>query len=353
MPPPTATHAPAPAAWRRGLSLWLIGGFGALLAIPWSLISPPLARYHIEAGLALGIALALSNLAHTGALGKRLSRTLIQLCVVLLGFRMDLHEVARAGLRGLAFAGATILFTFALGAALARLLRTDRKLTTLLSSGTAICGGSAIAAVSTVIRATPAQVSIATATVFILNGAALYLFPILGRALHLSPEQFGMWAGVAIHDISSVVGAAQTFDATQAAGGAAAAHATDTATIVKLSRVIWIAPVCLAAGWWFARREPAGQSGAARAAPPIPWFVVAFLLAAAARTLWPDQLAPAAPTLLTIARSGMALALFLIGAALSRRALAEVGWRPLALGVILWLAIAAGSLAAILAGASA
>src|SRR4051812_24325893 len=149
MPPPNATPAP----WRRALSLYLITGFGLLLAVPWSLRWPALARYHIEAGLAIGLALALTNLAHTGALGKRLSRTLIQLCVVLLGFRMDLHEVARAGLRGLAFAAATIFFTFALGAALARLLRTDRKLTTLLSSGTAICGGSAIAAVSTVIRA--------------------------------------------------------------------------------------------------------------------------------------------------------------------------------------------------------
>jgi uncharacterized integral membrane protein (TIGR00698 family) len=344
-PPPT----PAPAA-AAALSRALLALGAAFCLVPWSRVLPALDRFHIEIGLALGIILALAGLVHPGSAGKKVSRIVIQVCVVLLGFRMDLREVVHDGGKGLLFAAGTIITTFALGWAIGeRALRIDGKLTTLVSSGTAICGGSAIAAVSTVIGASSAQISVATATVFILNGIALYLFPPLGHALGLTPQQFGAWAGVAIHDISSVVGAAQSFDSSSAPGS----HSVDTATIVKLSRVLWIVPICIVAARWpklGGAGVPPADSGATDQQPrrtklPIPWFIALFLLAAAVRSLWPEQLSPAAPVIGLLAKSGMALALFLIGAGLSRKALAEVGWRPMALGVSLWLFIACASLA--------
>ncbi|MEX2217285.1 MAG: putative sulfate exporter family transporter [Phycisphaerales bacterium] len=343
-------------AWRRGLGLWLILLVGLAVGIPWPLLWPGGARYQIEAALALGILLALAGLIHAGPIARRLSRLLIQACVVLLGLRMDLHEVWRAGIVGIAFAVATIAATFTLGWLLGRALRTDGKVTTLLSSGTAICGGSAIAAVSTVIGASAAQVGVATATVFTLNGVALFLFPWLGGLLGLSPEEFGAWAGVAIHDVSSVVGAAQSFDAAHPAGPSSPAVATDTATVVKLSRVIWIAPICIAAAWWAQKKGRRHEGTEARSdrtwRVPVPCFVLLFLLASAVRTAWPAPIQPADDGLRIAARCGMALALFLIGAGLSRRAIAEVGWRAMALGVALWVFIAAAALAAIRAGAA-
>jgi uncharacterized integral membrane protein (TIGR00698 family) len=244
---------------------------------------------------------------------------------------------------GLAFAAATIAGVFVLGWLLGRLLKTDGAISTLLSSGTAICGGSAIAAVSSVIGAAPAQVSVATATVFILNGIALYLFPALGHQLGLSPEQFGTWAGIAIHDVSSVVGAAQSYGH----DAAATALATETATVVKLSRVIWIGPVCIMAAWRTGRAAARGQSGFPAAYLPVPWFIVLFALAAGVRTIWGPHLAPADASILLISRCGMALALFLIGAGLSRAALMSVGWRPLLQGVLMWIALSAVALVAV------
>lgn len=260
---------------------------------------------------------------------------------MLLGFRMDLMQVLRAGSSGLLFAIGTMAGTFLLGAWLARLLRVESKTATLLSTGTAICGGSAIAAISGIVGATSAQIAVATGVVFILNGLALFIFPPLGDALGLTATQFGTWAGVAIHDVSSVVGAAQSFAAQH--GGAIA---VDTATVVKLSRVLWIIPICLIAAM-LVRRSHATDPSATHArprTPPIPWFIALFILAAAARTLLPGPLTEAAPTLLTIAKSGMTIALLFIGAGLTREALKQVGWRALSLGVILWIAIAATSL---------
>jgi uncharacterized membrane protein YadS len=169
--------------------------------------------------------------------------------------------------------------------------------------------------------------------------------------MSMSAAQFGTWAGVAIHDVSSVVGAAQSFDHAIEPGQAMSA---DTATIVKLSRVIWIVPICIVASWWMARlhqitAEPsaeqpaAGTAAATSHAPstrlPIPWFIVLFLAAAAVRTLLPAQIAPLSQPIAIIAKSGMATALFLIGLGLSRKAMATVGWRPFALGIALWVFI--------------
>lgn len=308
------------------LAIWSLAS--AAMLLPWT--KPWMA-------LLAGAALALTNLAAMQDKTKGWSRLLIQVAVVLTGLTLDLKELSHLAVSGLSFALGTIVGVFALGVLGARLLRTDAKLTTLLCSGTAICGGSAIAAVSGVINATPAATSVAIGVVFLMNAAALFIFPALGHWLDLTQAQFGTWAAVAIHDVSSVVGAAKQF------GGEETMH---VATAVKLSRTLWIAPIAIAAGWWFARQE--AQSGARRTslASIVPWFVVGFVVASTVRTLVPD-IASVTQYTQPIGGAMMTLALFWIGCGLSRKTLAAVGWRPFVLALTLWLFISGVSLAVI------
>ena len=278
----------------------------------------------------LGMALALSVGNPYGARTRPASKLLLQASVVLLGFGMNLGAVLHAGERGFGLALLTIAGTFALGWLLARWLRIPARVSLLISAGTAICGGSAIAAVSAVVDAAEAEMSVAMGAVFLLNAVALYLFPRLGHWLGLSQAQFGMWAGMAFHDISSVVGAASQYGLT----------ALQTATAVKLSRALWIVPVALLAGWKH------GPVNGERKRAPVPWFIGCFLLASLARTLLPG-LAVAAPALTRMAVIGLTITLLLIGAGLSRATLRSVGARPLVQGLLLWLAIAVGSLSAV------
>lgn len=307
--------------------------------------------------LAGGIALALTGLTAWGPLAKKYSRLLIQISIVLLGFWIDLARVLQAGLAGAAFSVGVIVVTFALGGLLAKVLKTESKLAALLSAGTAICGGSAIAATGAVIRAGEAAMSVALGLVFLLNAIALFAFPPLGHALDLSPTQFGAWCAVAVHDVANVVATAKSYG-DQALG---------EATVIKLTRVLWLAPMCLVLGWWFGRgaregpnpREDHGLNPAAprprwhapaRAAKQffrfVPWFIVGFLTASLVRY----SVVRLAPGLATEAAQGgdyarsaakvlMTAALFLIGTGLSRKAIASVGVRPLLHGVILWLAV--------------
>ncbi len=276
--------------------------------------------------LALGIALALAVGNPFARRTRPAARLLLQVSVVLLGFGMDLGAVALAGERGLGLALLTISGTFLLAAALARWLRIPGRLATLIAAGTAICGGSAIAAVSAVVEAPEAEMSLAMGVVFLLNAVALYLFPRLGHHLALTQVQFGTWAGMAIHDISSVVGAASEYGLV----------ALQTATAVKLSRALWIVPVAIIAGW---------KTGS-RAKVQVPWFIALFLLASLARTLV-APLAALGPWLSRLAVLGFTFTLFLIGAGLSRHTLRSLGVRPLLLALLLWLAIGAGALAAV------
>jgi len=289
---------------------------------PWA--SPGLAL-----GLGLVFALALDNPYRDR--GGRYVRALLQVSVVLLGFGVDIGLLLRAGMHGLAFAAVSIAATFALGHALARYLAVERKASLLISAGTAICGGSAIAALGSAVGADHGEMSVAMGTVFLLNAVALFLFPPLGHLLGLSQEQFGTWAGIAIHDVSSVAGA----------GAAYGADALRTATVVKLSRVLWIVPVTLIA----ARFVP--HTAASRARLPVPWFIVGFLLASLAGSLVP-VMAAWTPLLIRAARIGFAVTLFCIGASLSRSALKAVGYRPLLQGVLLWVAVSAASLWAVM-----
>lgn len=296
-------------------------------------VGPPIA-------LAMGLALALTlgNPFREGT-GK-LVKPLLQTSVVLLGFGMDLPAVLTVGAHGVVLAAATIGLTLALAAVLGRLLAVDPTASTLIGSGTAICGGSAIAAVGGVLDAKHGPMTVALGTIFILNAVALYVFPPIGHLFGLTQEQFGTWAGIAIHDVSSVV----------AAGDAYGPHALEVATAVKLSRTLWIVPVSLFAGYLHRRHQARTSSSATpgRRSAPFPWFICLFLGASLARTFVP-ALATAAPDLVLIAKAGLTVVLFLIGAGMSLPMLRQTGWRPLAQGALLWLFISTLSLSMIMA----
>jgi uncharacterized integral membrane protein (TIGR00698 family) len=296
--------------------------------------SPPVA-------LVTGAALALFATHPFPSAGRKLTKILLQTCVVLLGFGMDLPLVLRVGLHGAVFAAVSIAVTLLAGMWLGPRLALDGKTSALIASGTAICGGSAIAAVSSVIAASEAQIAVSIGTVFLLNGVSLYLFPWVGHALHLSQGQFGLWAGVAIHDISSVVGAGMSYGA----------EALQTATAVKLSRTLWIVPVTLAVGAYMTRRTHAtvggGRIRSVVSSATFPLFIGLFLAASLTRSLVP-AVADWSPLIAAGARRGMVLVLFLVGSSLSLRALKAVGWRAFASGVVLWAAVSAATLAVIL-----
>lgn len=335
----------------RGAIAPVVFVLGLLLCLtPWA--SPALA-------LGLGVMMAVAGLTAWPGESKKLSRLLIQVCVVLLGFRMDFAQLIGTAKDGLLFAAGTIVGTMALGYVVGRALRTGREISLLISSGTAVCGGSAIAAVGSAIAADGTAMAVATGTVFILNAVALYLFPAIGHALHLSPEQFGTWAGVAIHDVSSVVGAAKSYHVP----GETGATALDVANVVKLSRVLWIIPLVFYARWMMRERRGEAVGGVAesglgddemamprrrRFAAPIPWFIVLFLAASLLRSVVPE-IRPWAETIKTIAGYGFQAALYLIGAGLSVAAIRSVGWRAMAQGVTLWIVISVSSLLVVLA----
>ncbi len=254
------------------------------------------------------------------------SKKLLQLSVVGLGFGVGIVEVWLAGRQAVLYTPISIVMTVAAGLLLGQLFRTPVRTSVLISFGTAICGGSAIAAMAPVIKADDEEIAISLATVFSLNAAALFLFPPVGHLFGLTERQFGLWAALAIHDTSSVVGATSAFGVSALAIG----------TTVKLARAAWIAPAAL-----IASRFTNSQVKAR-----IPLFIIGFIVAASVRSLLPSmqhlwQLFAA------IARQGLVVTLFLIGTGLNRQVLQRVGFRPLAQGVILWLIVSAVMLAVI------
>jgi uncharacterized integral membrane protein (TIGR00698 family) len=287
-----------------------------------------------EIALGLGMLLAIAGFAPKSLPLSKLARMCIQTGVVIMGLSMNLHDLAKAGVIGAAFAAGTIIVTFALGALLGTLLKCEAKLTNLVSAGTAICGGSAIAATGSAIGATQAQMSVAIGTVFLLNAIGLYIFPPLGHAMEMTQQQFGTWCAIAVHDVSSVVGAATSYDRYF---GPTEHAALDVATAVKLSRTLWIAPVAFASAWWFRRHGGAGDKSVAKAVA-WPWFILWFVLAAAIGTFIP-AFEPVRGPALIVAKKLLLIALLLIGCGLSLKAIASVGWRAIVLGVVLWVAI--------------
>jgi uncharacterized integral membrane protein (TIGR00698 family) len=223
------------------------------------------------------------------------------------------------------FTVATIFGTLALGWLVGKVLNINGKTSALISSGTAICGGSAIAAVAPAIRADTDETSVSLGTIFILNSVALFIFPYIGYALDLNEHQFGIWAAIAIHDTSSVVGAGAKY------GG----EALQIATTVKLARALWIAPVAFLFAFLYRPKH-----GETRIRDMIPWFIFFFLLATVVRTYTPPEFPPSVfDSLVRLAKAGLVLSLFLIGASLSRETLRAVGVKPLVQGVALWIAI--------------
>ena len=288
------------------------------------------------AALAGGSLLALTVGNPWPAQSRAWTHRLLPLAVVGLGADMNLRTVMKAGLQGLGYTALSLLLVLALGWWLARLLKVDRDAGLLISVGTAICGGSAIAAVAPVLRAKEQAISVALATVFLLNAVALVIFPPIGQAAGLGQDAFGLWAALAIHDTSSVVGA----------GLAYGPRALEVATTVKLARALWIVPLTLGLGWLVARR-----SGTSPDAPPLrpPWFIAGFLATAALVTYVPVLQLPG-HVLASAARRLLVLTLFLIGGGLSREALRTVGFRPFLQGLLLWLLVGALGLGAVKLG---
>jgi len=311
-------------AQRIAAVLMPLGAVAALLpgTPPWAALL---------AGAAL--ALTLGNPCATAA--GRAAKWLLQIAVVGLGAGIDLGVVARAGGQGFGYTFVGLVATFAVGAWLAGRLGVGAKVAALVCAGTGICGGSAIAAAAPAIDARPEETSAALAVVFLLNGVALLVFPVIGTWAGLDTRQFGLWCALAIHDTSSVTGAALT-------------HGHDAlviATTVKLARALWIVPVVLLLGAWFRRGT---GPGAARGIQ-VPWFIAGFVAVSALFTFVP-ALQPAARITGAVSRSLLTLTLFLIGTGLSPAVVRTVGARPLVHALLLWILIGTGGLVAILAG---
>ncbi len=279
-------------------------------------VSPPVA-------LSLGLVFGFAFPHPYDRSAKKLSRYLLQASVVGLGFGMNLHDVIRAGRSGFVYTVLGISFTMVAGMGLGALLAMKRTPAFLISTGTAICGGSAIAAVGPITGASDEQMAVSLGTIFVLNSVALLIFPPIGSALKLTQTQFGLWAALAIHDTSSVVGAAAKYGAGALAVG----------TTVKLARALWIVPLSIATA----------LVKHARTKIQWPWFIALFCLAAVCNTYLPAA-TQAYAVLWRIAKIGLTATLYLIGTGISLSTLKKVGHRPLLQGVILWLLISGGSL---------
>lgn len=292
---------------------------------------PSLSSSAAPLALAAGVSLALTVGNPWRRLTATLSARLLQVAVVTLGLGVSLESLVRAGTTGI---GLTVLFiavVFAAGMLLGRWMAVERDLSLLVTAGTSICGGSAVAALGPAIGASREAISIAVATVFVLNAVALYVFPPIGHWLDLSQHQFAVWAALGIHDTSSVVGAAASYGP----------RALEEATILKLARALWILPLVLVVPRLTRSR------GRTLSAIPIPWFIGLFILAAIARSLatpgtihWFDAGARAG-------RVALVITLFLIGASLSRDQLRSIGPRPFFLGLVLWVAVSVATLAVV------
>ena len=284
--------------------------------IPW--ISPPIALF-------LGLAFALTLGSPFPVFNKKASKYLLQIAVIGLGFGMNLHESLKAGTDGILFTIISVVSVIIIGILVGKFYKVDKVTSYLISSGTAICGGSAIAAVGPIVRADESQMSVSLATVFVLNAIALFIFPTIGQWLNLSQIQFGTCAAIAIHDTSSVVGA----------GSAYGEEALKVATTVKLTRALWIIPLTIFTTFYFKSKGDKLY---------IPWFILFFIIAMLLNTYLniPTKITS---SIVAVSRQCLTLTLFFIGAGLSRNTLKNVGSKPLLLGISLWIFIGLVSLA--------
>ena len=294
--------------------------FGGMILAASGLISPAIA---LLIGLVYGMTLAHPYQAES----RNWTKVLLQGSVVALGFGMNLHEVLQAGRSGFVYTALSITAAMLIGLGLGALIHVAKKPSFLISAGTAICGGSAIAAVGPIVGASEEEMAVSLGAVFILNSVALFLFPPLGFALHMSESQFGLWSALAIHDTSSVVGATAKYGAMALAIG----------TTIKLARALWIVPLAVGTAVVLKRK----------ARVPWPWFILFFCVAALLNTLLP-QFSPEFGALNHLGKLGLTVTLFLIGASLNRETLHTVGVRPLLQALTLWIVVGAGTLALVL-----
>ena len=305
------------------LTLCLLCDYIPALAVLSSWVTPPVALF-------LGLVFALTCGQAYPTFNKNVSKKLLQYSVIGLGFGMNLHASLASGKEGMLFTIVSVFGTLLIGMLIGcKLLKINRNTAYLISSGTAICGGSAIAAVGPIIKAKDSDMSVALATIFILNAIALFLFPALGHWLGMTQQEFGTWAAIAIHDTSSVVGA----------GAAYGEEALQVATTIKLTRALWIIPLALLTAVIF-RSEGKKIS--------IPWFILFFIVAMLLNTYVLTDIPQVGQFIYGIARKGLVITMFFIGASLSIDRIKSVGIRPLLQGILLWLVISAGSLAYIL-----
>jgi uncharacterized integral membrane protein (TIGR00698 family) len=304
--------------------------FIGLLLAASGVFSPAIA---LAGGIAFGFTVEHPFRTESSSLAK----LLLQASVVALGFGMNLKQVVHAGRSGFVYTAISISTAMLLGLLFGSLLKVAGKASFLIAAGTAICGGSAIAAIAPITGADEEEISVSMGTVFLLNSVALLIFPAIGHAFHLSQNQFGLWSALAIHDTSSVVGAAAKYGTQALAVG----------TTVKLARALWIVPVSLLTAAYMARLATASRGNSySQAKIKVPWFIFLFCLAAAAGTYLP-RFAAQYGTLSHLGKAGLTATLFLIGTSLSRSTLRQVGLRPFLQGVTLWIIVAGASLAAI------
>lgn len=318
---------------------WIMLG---LMAIPFELFSAtgePLITPAIA--LFLGLIFAFTLGTPCPKFNKKLSKYLLQASVVGLGFGMNLHQSLKSGADGMAFTVASVVIVMVAGVLIGRWMHINAKSSYLISSGTAICGGSAIAAVGPVIKAGENEMAVSLGVIFILNAIALFVFPPLGHFFGLSQTQFGTWAAIAIHDTSSVVGA----------GDAYGPQACELATLIKCTRALWIIPLAFFTMWYWRKRNRAEAGPKGRVA--IPWFILLFVLAMVISTYVPDMLDSAGAVagfqtfckvLVAIAKKALVVVLFAIGASLSLRVVRQVGAKPLLQAIMLWIIIGVSSL---------
>jgi uncharacterized integral membrane protein (TIGR00698 family) len=306
--------------------------FLGLLLAGSGLISPPVA---LVGGIAFGFTVVHPYRRESNSLAK----LLLQISVILLGFGMNLNQVIHAGKAGFLYTAVSICSAVTVGLILGKVFSVAGKASYLITLGTAICGGSAIAAIAPITDANEEEISISMGTVFLLNSIALLVFPAIGWWLHLSQDQFGLWAALAIHDTSSVVGAAAKYGQQALAIG----------TTVKLARALWIVPVSLITAAYMAKAAKLSGRSQHKVKVKIPWFIFLFVAASMASTYIP-RFANLYLDMNKLGRAGLTATLFLIGTSLSKKTLAAVGIKPFLQGVTLWIVVALASLAAIYTG---
>ncbi|MDE6007865.1 MAG: putative sulfate exporter family transporter [Muribaculaceae bacterium] len=316
------------------LLILMIIPFDKIPGIDHQLITPPVALF-------LGLAFAFIFGIPYPTFNKKLSKYLLQASVVGLGFGMNLQKSLQSGADGMIFTIVSVIGVMVIGVLLGRYMRINEKTSYLISSGTAICGGSAIAAVGPVLKADQNEMAVSLGVIFILNAIALFIFPPMGHFFGLSQQQFGTWAAIAIHDTSSVVGAGAAFDQMYFPGST---EACDLATLIKCTRALWIIPLAFFTMWFFRNK----QGGEGKAKVSIPWFILLFVLAMIINTYTPESMMPAMGTvyafLVAVAKKALVAVLFAIGASLSLKVIKQVGVKPLIQALTLWMVIGATSL---------